>query len=134
MASDDVEPSALLQALASEEVTLDEFLSRYGVPAPTGVGLCMVEDACEFEARCLSCHHFLMGKGDAPQAMRTLTPLVGHMAAMIRGSRDFSYDNPKAQGLTTQIVLLTEMIRHLGYSENQITGAIQTHLGVGGGA
>ena len=132
MASDDAEPTALIQALASEEVTLEGFLSQFGIPAPTGSGLCMVEGACDYEARCLSCQHYLLAKEDAPQAMQTLIRLVNHMTAMIRGSRDFSYNNPKAQGLATQIALLTEMIRHLGYSEDQIAAEVEQHLGLGG--
>ncbi|MGF9645953.1 hypothetical protein AAIH69_23460 [Paenibacillus sp. MABNS29] len=39
---------------------------------------------------------------------------------MMRGSRDFTTKNAKAAGLATQIALLGDMIRHFGYSDEQI--------------
>ncbi|NRF94845.1 site-specific integrase [Paenibacillus frigoriresistens] len=120
LADDQMEPDELIKALGSEEITLDEFFAKFGLPAPTGVGKCLIQGACIFEAKCFSCHHYAIRKSEAAQAFRTLARLTKEMWNMMQGSRDFTTQNSKAAGLMTQIALLGDMIRHFGYSEDQI--------------
>ncbi|WP_348622666.1 hypothetical protein ABFT51_13915 [Paenibacillus peoriae] len=120
LASEQTEPDELIKALGSEELSLDEFFAKFGLPAPTGVGRCLIQGACLFEAKCFSCHHFAIRKSEAAQAFHTLARLTKDMWNMMRGSRDFTTKNAKAAGLATQIALLGDMIRHFGYSDEQI--------------
>lgn len=120
LTDDQSELDELIKVLGSEEVTLDEFFTNYGLPAPTGVGKCLIQGACLFEAKCFSCHHYAIRKSEVEQAFSTLARLTKGMWNMMRGSRDFTTQNSKAAGLMTQIALLGDMIRHFGYSEDQI--------------
>jgi len=128
LADDNAEPDKLIKALGSEEITLDEFFAKFGLPAPTGVGRCLIQGACLFEAKCYSCHHYAIRKSEAAQAFRTLGRLTNEMWNMMRGSKDFTTQNSKAAGLMTQIALLGDMIRHFGYTEDQIQTEIIHHL------
>lgn len=128
LADDQAETDKLIKALGSEEITLDEFFTKFGLPAPTGVGKCLIQGACMFEAKCFSCHHYAIRKSEALQAFRTLARLTKEMWHMMQGSRDFTAQNSKATGLMTQISLLGDMIRHFGYSEDEIQMEIINQL------
>lgn len=128
LADDQSESDELIKALGSEEISLDEFFAKFGLPAPTGVGNCLIQGACQFEAKCFSCHHYAIQKSEAVQAFQTLARLTKQMWIIMQGSRDFTTRNSKAIGLMTQITLLGDMIRHFGYTEEEIQMEIVNQL------
>lgn len=131
--STETEPEEIIRALGSEQLSLEEYLSKFGLPAPTGVGRCLVQGACEFEAKCFSCHHFILRKEELNQAFHVLSSLIREMESMIRGSVSFTSQNSKARGLMTQISLLIEMIKHLGFKDEEIEVELKRRLNIGGG-
>ncbi len=128
LADDQTEPNELIKAMGSDELTMDEFFSQFGLPAPTGVGKCLVQGACEYEAKCFSCRHFAIHRDEAPQAFQVLAKLTEYMWFVREKSRNFSYKNSKAASLITQISLLVDMIRHFGYNDEQIEFELLQHL------
>lgn len=59
-----------------------------------------------------------------------LSKLIREMERMIRGSKSFTPQNSKARGLMTQVSLLIEMIKHLGFNDDQIEKELIQQLNI----
>lgn len=130
LAGDEVPNDEMFKALCLDELTLEQFLEKYGVPAPTGCGKCMNQQPCPWHAdtACLGCSHWILRKTDVPFAIASLARMVRSMQKMVIGSINFSYENPKAKSLMTNITALNVYIQNLGFSDEFIEGLLKSEL------
>lgn len=130
LAGNDVSNDEMLRALRLEELTLEQFLEKYGVPAATGCGKCMNQQPCPWHAddACLGCRHWILRKTDVPFAIASLARMFRTMQKMVIGSINFSYENPKAKALMSNITALNVYIQNLGFSDEFIEDLLKSEL------
>jgi len=131
LTSDETPADAMLAALA-QDMTLEEFLARFGKRLE--MGHCLNQQSCENWFRCWSCQHFVMRQDEIHEAIHTLASQIKNMRSMIRFSRNFTYENSIASGQMRAIGHLIKRILDLGVSEMELEAMLQKELGTNSAA
>ena len=130
LAGDEVPTDEMFKALCLDEHTLEQFLKKYGLPAPTGCGQCMNQKPCSWNAdnACFGCSYWILRKSDVQYAIVSLARMVRTMQKMVIGSKNFSYENLKAKSVLTNITALNVYIENLGFSDEWIEDMLMSEL------
>ncbi|HYF91877.1 MAG TPA: hypothetical protein VD969_06500 [Symbiobacteriaceae bacterium] len=119
LSSDEVPEDEVLRALTTG-ITADDFIRKYGLPAPTGAGKCMSQFACEINYACWGCPHFLLSRDDVNDAIRTMASRIREVMRMKSNSTNFDWNSPVVLVQTKVISLITQHLIALGLTTEQI--------------
>lgn len=115
----------MFEALTSE-IELSTFLKQYG--RKRDMGWCMATDDCATFYRCWGCHHFLLRREEIEEAINKLANHYRNHNAMIKYSKDFSYDNPVAAASIKKIALIQKRVIDLGLDPEKIWEMVKLRI------
>jgi hypothetical protein len=125
LSNDETTLDEVLQALQTD-VSFDDWLATYGTRVD--MGHCLNQDGCVCWGYCWSCHYFLMRREEAEEAFGFLARQFIHLAHMKHYSKDFNLANPLAAGVVRTITLITQHLKNLNFSEDQIHAKVMSYL------
>jgi len=113
-------PEDELSRALTTEMTIDEFLAKYGKRHENRIGYCMSQSSCDNWYRCWGCKAFLITRNEIEDAIETLDQELNSFERLKMQSRDFSYDNAIVRSRIRGIALITKRIVDLGLPQEKI--------------
>jgi len=122
---DNITNDEVISALDSE-ISINEFLAKFGTKRD--MGYCLIQGVCSNHYKCWGCKHFFMTKNEVETAIKTLTTHLLNFKALMKYSKDFTFENPIVASKQKAIGLIIKHICNLGYTPEQVLGLVGTHI------
>lgn len=127
LTSDDTPVDTMMRELTNNDLTLEEYISKYG--KRLDMGYCMNQDKCGNWFKCWGCHHFLMTREEIHAAIETLASQIMNLREMIRLSKNYTDNNSIAAGQMKVITLIIKRLMDLGLNQEEIDQLVTEYYG-----
>lgn len=120
-------PKDELFAALMSDVTLDEFIQKFGRRTPWDMGNCMRQDSCDRYFKCWSCPSFLLKREEIAKVIGLLTKQYQRLFAINTRSQEFRWNHPYPKQILSSIILMTKRLGNLGISKEIVTEMVKAH-------